>query len=54
MLISQYGKSIRMDSGTIRESGHSAQGARLLRMEAGDRVAAVVIPDEEPTGGLIQ
>ena len=56
MLISQYGKIIRMDSGTIRESGRSAQGVRLLHMEPGDRVAAaVVIPaEEEPNGGLIQ
>src|SRR5215472_9332623 len=56
MLISQYGKIIRMDSSTIRESGRSAQGVRLLHMEAGDRVAAaVVIPAEEETnGGLIQ
>ena len=56
MLISQYGKIIRMDSGTIRESGRSAQGVRLLHMEPGDRVAAAVVipPDEEPNGGLIQ
>ena len=56
MLISQYGKIIRMDSGTIRESGRSAQGVRLLHMEAGDRVAAAVVipPEEEPNGGLIQ
>jgi DNA gyrase subunit A len=56
MLISQYGKIIRMDSGTIRESGRSAQGVRLLHMEAGDRVAAAVVipPGEEPAGGLIQ
>src|SRR3984893_17968582 len=56
MLISQYGKIIRMDSSTIRESGRSAQGVRLLQMEAGDRVAAAVVipPDEEPNGGLIQ
>jgi DNA gyrase subunit A len=56
MLISQYGKIIRMDSSTIRESGRSAQGVRLLHMEAGDRVAAaVVIPaEEEHNGGLIQ
>ena len=57
MLISQYGKIIRMDSSTIRESGRSAQGVRLLHMEPGDRVAAaVVIPaaEEEPNGGLIQ
>jgi len=56
MLISQYGKIIRMDSSTIRESGRSAQGVRLLHMEPGDRVAAaVVIPAvEEQNGGLIQ
>jgi DNA gyrase subunit A len=58
MLISQYGKIIRMDSKTIRESGRSAQGVRLLNLEPGDRVAAAVVipPDEEPNGGgtLIQ
>jgi DNA gyrase subunit A len=51
MLISQYGKIIRMDSSTIRESGRAAQGVRLLQLEAGDRVAAaVVIPAEEENG----
>ena len=52
MLISQYGKIIRMDSKTIRESGRSAQGVRLLNLEPGDRVAAAVVipPDEEPNG----
>ena len=57
MLISQYGKIIRMDSKTIRESGRSAQGVRLLNLEPGDRVAAaVVIPpeDENGNGSLIQ
>ena len=56
MLISQYGKIIRMDSSTIRESGRSAQGVRLLQMEPGDRVAAAVVipPVEEENGGLIQ
>jgi DNA gyrase subunit A len=52
MLISHYGKIIRMDSKTIRESGRNAQGVRLLHMEPGDRVAAAVVlaPDEEPNG----
>jgi DNA gyrase subunit A len=57
MLISQYGKIIRMDSSTIRESGRAAQGVRLLQLEAGDRVAAAVVipPDEENgNGSLIQ
>ena len=54
MLISQYGKIIRMDSKTIRESGRNAQGVRLLNIEPGDRVAAAVVipPDEEPNGGI--
>ncbi len=56
MLISQYGKIIRIESKTIRESGRSAQGVRLLNIEAGDRVAAAVVipPDEEPPAGLLQ
>jgi DNA gyrase subunit A len=54
MLISQYGKIIRIDSKFIRESGRSAQGVRLLNVEPGDRVAAaVVIPPEEPTNGTL-
>ena len=52
MLISQYGKIIRMDSKTIRECGRNTQGVRLLNMEPGDRVAAAVVlaPEEEPNG----
>jgi DNA gyrase subunit A len=52
MLISHYGKIIRMDSNTIRESGRNAQGVRLLHMEPGDRVAAAVVlaPEEEANG----
>src|SRR5262252_9107859 len=52
MLISHYGKIIRMDSGTIRESGRNAQGVRLLQLEPGDRVAAAVViaPEAEANG----
>jgi DNA gyrase subunit A len=52
ILISQYGKIIRIDSGTIRESARNTQGVRLLQLEPGDRVAAAVViaPGEEPTG----
>jgi DNA gyrase subunit A len=55
MLISQYGKIIRIESKTIRESGRSAQGVRLLHMEPGDRVAAAVVipPDEENGNGTL-
>ena len=53
MLISHYGKIIRMDSTTIRESGRNAQGVRLLNLEPGDKVAAAVViaPEDEPNGG---
>jgi DNA gyrase subunit A len=53
MLISHYGKIIRMDSTTIRESGRVAQGVRLLHLEPGDRVAAAVVlaPEADPNGG---
>jgi DNA gyrase subunit A len=57
MVISQYGKIIRLDTSEIREAGRSTQGVRLLSMEGGDKVAAaVVIPPEERNGNgtLIQ
>ena len=55
MLISQYGKIIRIESKYIRESGRSAQGVRLLQIEPGDRVAAAVVipPEEEPVNGAL-
>ncbi|HWY71103.1 MAG TPA: DNA gyrase subunit A [Terriglobales bacterium] len=57
MLISQYGKIIRLPNSQIRETGRNAQGVRLLHLDPGDRVAAaVVIPPEEKNenGGLLQ
>ncbi|MCI0350475.1 MAG: DNA gyrase subunit A [Acidobacteriales bacterium] len=52
MVISQFGKIIRMDTKQIREAGRSTQGVRLLWMEGGDKVAAaVVIPPEEEANG---
>jgi DNA gyrase subunit A len=48
MLISQFGKIIRIDTKTIRAAGRSTQGVKLLNLEADDKVAAaVVIPPEE-------
>src|ERR1700722_15375614 len=48
MVISQYGKIIRIDTKTIRAAGRSTQGVRLLHLEDQDKVAAaVVIPAEE-------
>jgi DNA gyrase subunit A len=47
MLISQQGKITRLDASTIRESGRSAQGVRLINLEEGDRVAAVCLVSSE-------
>src|SRR5260221_13972292 len=57
MLISQFGKIIRIDTKTIREAGRSTQGVRLLHLEEGDRVASAVVlqeKEEEPNGTLVQ
>ncbi len=57
MLISQFGKIIRIDTKTIREAGRSTQGVRLLHLEEGDRVASAVVlqeKEEEPNGTLLQ
>ena len=62
MVISQFGKIIRIDTKNIREAGRSTQGVRLLHLEDGDRLAAAsVIPPEEvvengngETGTLVQ
>jgi DNA gyrase subunit A len=48
MVISQFGKIIRIDTKTIRAAGRATQGVRLLNLEPEDRVAAaVIIPPEE-------
>jgi len=48
MVISQFGKIIRIDTKSIRAAGRSTQGVKLLNLEADDKVAAaVIIPPEE-------
>ena len=48
MLISQFGKIIRIDTKTIRSAGRSTSGVKLLNLDADDKVAAaVVIPPED-------
>jgi DNA gyrase subunit A len=54
MLISQQGKITRLDSSTIRESGRSAQGVRLINLEEGDQVAAACLVTSEENGGPVQ
>jgi DNA gyrase subunit A len=47
MIVSQNGKMIRIEAGTIRQAGRSTQGVRLVNLEEGDMVAAAsVIPDD--------
>jgi DNA gyrase subunit A len=49
MLISQFGKIIRIDTKQIRAAGRSTQGVKLLDLEQGDKVAAAMtIPPEDP------
>jgi DNA gyrase subunit A len=51
MVISQFGKIIRIDTNSIRAAGRSTQGVKLLNLESDDKVAAaVVIPPEELNG----
>jgi DNA gyrase subunit A len=50
MIISQQGKITRLDSSTIRESGRSAQGVRLINLEEGDQVAAACLIKSETNG----
>ncbi len=48
MVISQFGKIIRIDTKSIRAAGRGTQGVRLLDLEPQDKVAAAVaIPPEE-------
>ena len=51
MVISQFGKIIRIDTKTVRAAGRATQGVRLLNLEPDDKIAAaVVIPPDEVNG----
>ncbi len=55
MIVTKDGKMIRIDANAIRQTGRSAQGVCLVKMEQGDRVAAaVVIPESTDDGGVTQ
>jgi DNA gyrase subunit A len=48
MIITEYGKVIRVHANEIREAGRSTQGVRLLRLEDADKIAAAAsIQDDE-------
>src|SRR6201996_2761734 len=49
MVISQFGKIIRIDTKSVRAAGRSTSGVRLLNLEPEDKVAsATIIPPEDP------
>ncbi len=48
MIITEYGKVIRVHANEIREAGRSTQGVRLLRLENDDKIAAAASIHEEP------
>ena len=51
MVISQFGKIIRIDTKQVRAAGRATQGVRLLFLEPDDKVAAaVIIPPDEVNG----
>jgi DNA gyrase subunit A len=51
MVISQFGKIIRIDTKQVRAAGRATQGVRLLNLEPEDKVAAaVIIPPDELNG----
>jgi DNA gyrase subunit A len=52
IIVSQNGKIIRIESSTIRQSGRSAQGVRLVNLDEGDKIAAAsVIPETDEGNG---
>ncbi len=60
MVISQFGKIIRIDTKSVRAAGRATMGVKLLDLEADDKVAsATIIPPEDPkvpteNGALLQ
>jgi DNA gyrase subunit A len=51
MIITEFGKIIRVHANEIREAGRSTQGVRLLRLDGDDKIAAAGILEEEANGG---
>jgi DNA gyrase subunit A len=47
MIITEYGKVIRVHGNEIREAGRSTQGVRLLRLEDDDKIAAAASIQED-------
>jgi DNA gyrase subunit A len=43
ILISEFGKIIRIDTKTIRSAGCSTSGVKLLNLDTGDKVVATIM-----------
>ena len=61
MVISQFGKIIRVDTKQVRAAGRATMGVKLLDLDTDDKVASatVIPPDEGPKpngegGALLQ
>ncbi|HYV82067.1 MAG TPA: DNA gyrase subunit A [Pyrinomonadaceae bacterium] len=55
MIITQQGKLIRLEAADIRKTGRSAQGVRLIKTDAGDKVTSASLVEaaaEEETEGV--
>ncbi|MDE1154593.1 MAG: DNA gyrase subunit A [Acidobacteriaceae bacterium] len=52
MVISQFGKIIRIDTKTVRAAGRATMGVKLLDLDDADKVAAAMVipPDQGPNG----
>jgi DNA gyrase subunit A len=52
MVISQFGKIIRIDTKSVRAAGRATMGVKLLDLDPADKVASatVIPPDEGPKG----
>ena len=54
MIVTKDGKMIRIDANAIRQTGRSAQGVCLVKMENGDSVAAACVIPEAVEGEKIE
>lgn len=57
MIITQQGKLIRLEAADIRKTGRSAQGVRLIKTDAGDKVTSASLVEaaaEEETEGITE
>ncbi len=55
MVISQFGKIIRIDTKQVRAAGRATMGVKLLDLDTDDKVAAaMVIPPEDPKTPTIE